>query len=294
MGKLGLSGMLGSGVKRVFAVVFVIALIAILLLPRQTQGLLEGISHPVAQFVAIPIQGFASLDMSIRESWNHYIALQGVYEQNLELQQEVDRLNARISQLHEQIIVSEQLASLMNFQEQAGMKTVAARVIGRNATNWYQAIIIDKGLEDGIRNQMGVVTTAGVVGRVVNVNPSTAVVLLLTDPNIAVAGMIQRSRDEGIAQGTAQGAVRMKYVPPLSTVEVGDMVVTSGLTGDYPRGLPIGRVGRLEKGDADLFLAAEIHPMVDFAKLEGVLVVTESGQSANLTVLPTTVTAQQP
>ena len=129
--------------------------------------------------------------------------------------------------LHEQMIVSEQLSSLMNFQKQAAMKTVAARVIGRNATNWYRAIIIDKGIENGIKKQMGVVTTTGVVGRVVNVNPSTAVVLLLTDPNIAVAGMIQRSRDEGIAQGTAQGAVRMKYLPPLSTVEVGDMVVTS-------------------------------------------------------------------
>ena len=292
MGKLGLSVILGSGVKRAFVVIFAIALIAILLLPRQTQGILEGISHPVAQFLAIPIQGLASLDLSLRDSWNRYIALQGVYEQNFELQQEVKRLNARISQLHEQMIVSEQLADLMNFQKQAAMKTVAARVIGRNATNWYRAIIIDKGLENGIKKQMGVVTTTGVVGRVVNVNPSTAVVLLLTDPNIAVAGMIQRSRDEGIAQGTAQGAVRMKYLPPLSTVEVGDMVVTSGLTGDYPRGLPIGRVGRLEQGDAELFQAAEIHPMVDFAKLEGVLVVTESGQSTDSTFLPVTAAPQ--
>ncbi len=288
MGKLGFSGILSSGVRRTFLVILILVVIVILLLPRQTQGLLEGIAHPVAQFLSIPIQGLASVDLSIRDTWNRYIALQGVYEQNLQLQQEVEQLTAQVSQLREQMIVSEQLAQMMDFQKQATMETVAARVIGRNATNWYRAIIIDKGREHGIQKEMGVVTSTGVVGRVVNVNPSTAVVLLLMDPNVAIAGMIQRSRDEGIVQGTTQGLVRMKYLPPLSTVEVGDMVVTSGLTGDYPRGLPIGRIHRLEKGDAELFQSTEIHPMVDFSKIEGVLVVTESGQLTDSEPLSTT------
>ncbi|GJL62363.1 MAG: cell shape-determining protein MreC [Nitrospirales bacterium] len=286
MSKSGLTGIVSSGVRRVFLVILTAAVILILLLPRQTQGILDGISHPVAQFLAVPIQGLSSLDFSIRDIWNRYLALQGVYEQNLQLQQEVDQLTAKISQLREQMIVSEQLSVMLDFQEQASMGTVAARVIGRNATNWYRAIIIDKGSEHGISKEMGVVATTGVVGRVVNVNPSTAIVLLLTDPNIAIAGMIQRSRDEGIVQGTAQGFVRMKYLPPLSTIEIGDMVVTSGLTGDYPRGLPIGHVRQLETGDAELFQSAEIHPMVDFSKLEGVLVVTASGQLTDSELLP--------
>ncbi|WP_447969738.1 rod shape-determining protein MreC [Nitrospira sp. M1] len=286
MSKSGLAGMVSSGVRRVFLVILIAAVLVILLLPRQTQGLLDGISHPVAQILAVPIQGLSSLDFSIRDTWNHYLALQGVYEQNLQLQEEIDQLHAKMSQLQEQMIVSEQLSAMLDFQEHALMETVAARVIGRNATNWYRAIIIDKGSEDGILNEMGVVAATGVVGRVVNVNPSTAIVLLLTDPNIAIAGMIQRSRDEGIVQGTAQGFVRMKYLPPLSTIEIGDVVVTSGLTGDYPRGLPIGRVRQLETGDAELFQSAEIHPMVDFSKLEGVLVVTSSGQLADSELLP--------
>ncbi|GJL50551.1 rod shape-determining protein MreC [Candidatus Nitrospira salsa] len=286
MSKSGLTGIVSSGVRRVFLVILTAAVILILLLPRQTQGILDGIRHPVAQFLAVPIQGLSSLDFSIRDVWNRYLALQGVYEQNLQLQQEVDQLNAKISQLREQMIVSEQLSVMLDFQEQASMGTVAARVIGRNATNWYRAIIIDKGSEHGISKEMGVVAATGVVGRVVNVNPSTAIVLLLTDPNIAIAGMIQRSRDEGIVQGTAQGFVRMKYLPPLSTIEIGDMVVTSGLTGDYPRGLPIGHVRQLETGDAELFQSAEIHPMVDFSKLEGVLVVTASGQLTDSELLP--------
>ncbi|GJL54991.1 MAG: hypothetical protein NPIRA02_21230 [Nitrospirales bacterium] len=286
MSKSGLTGIVSSGVRRVFLVILIAAVLVILLLPRQTQGLLDGISHPVAEILAVPIQALSSLDFSIRDTWNHYLALQGVYEQNLQLQEEIDQLHAKMSQLQEQLIVSEQLSALLNFQEDALMETVAARVIGRNATNWYRAIIIDKGSEDGISNEMGVVAATGVVGRVVNVNPSTAIVLLLTDPNIAIAGMIQRSRDEGIVQGTTQGLVRMKYLPPLSTIEMGDVVVTSGLTGDYPRGLPIGHIRQLETGDAELFQSADIQPLVDFSKLEGVLVVTSSGQLQDSELLP--------
>ena len=197
-------------------------------------------------------------------------------------------MNARVSQLREQIIVSDQLAQMLDYQKIAPMETVAARVIGRNATNWYRGIIIDKGSQQGIQEEMGVITTTGVVGRVINVNPSTAIVLLLPDPNMALAGMIQRSRDEGIVQGTAQGFVRMKYLPPLSQVKMGDLVVTSGLNEDFPRGLLIGHVSRLEKSDAELFQLAGIQPIVDFSKLEGVLVVTSSGQLPPSETVPTT------
>ncbi len=286
MSKVNLTVIFGSGVTRVLLAVLSITVVVILLLPRQTQGIFEGVSHPVAQFMAIPIQTLASFDYGIRDAWNRYLALQGVYEQNLELQNEVQQLQSRVSQLREQIIVSDQLGHMLDFQAVAPMETVAARVIGRNATNWYRAIIIDKGSQHGIKTEMGVVTETGVVGRVINVNPSTAIVLLLTDPNVAMAGMIQRSRDEGIVQGTAQGFVRMKYLPPLSKVEIGDLVVTSGLNEDYPRGLLIGHVHRLEKGDADLFQLAEIHPIVDFSKLEGVLVITSSGQLPGSDLLP--------
>ncbi|MGB0908798.1 MAG: rod shape-determining protein MreC [Nitrospirales bacterium] len=287
MSKLSLSVIFGSRVTRALLGILSVTVVVMLLLPRQSQGIFEGISHPVAQVMALPIQTLASFDHGIRETWNHYLALQGVYEQNLQLQKEILDLNARVSQLREQIIVSDQLAKMLDFQKIAPMETVAARVIGRNATNWYRGIIIDKGRQQGIQNEMGVVTTTGVVGRVINVNPSTAVVLLLPDPNVALAGMIQRSRDEGIVQGTAQGFVRLKYLPPLSQVEIGDLVVTSGLNEDFPRGLLIGHVSRLRKSDAELFQLAEIQPMVDFSKLEGVLVVTSSGQLPHSEVLPT-------
>jgi rod shape-determining protein MreC len=135
-------------------------------------------------------------------------------------------------------------------------------------------MIINKGARDGIHPEMGVITDAGVVGRVVRVNPTTAIVLLLSDPNVAITGMIQNTRDEGIIQGTPQGIIHMKYLPPLSSVHPGDSVVTSGLTGDFPRGLQIGWIQQVTKADTDLFQLGEIDPIVDFSKLEGVLVIT--------------------
>ena len=287
MTRPGLTGMVTPGVRRVVLVALACVVIVILLLPRQTQKILDAIRDPVSFVLAVPIQILASFDHGVSDMWNRYIALQDVYDHNLELQKKVEQLEATVSQLREQTIVSEQLGHLLDFQQLAPMETIAARVIGRNATNWYRALIIDKGQQHGLEEEMGVVTHAGVVGRVIKVNPSTAVVLLLTDPNVAMAGMIQRSRDEGIVQGTAQGTVRMKYLPPLSQVEVGDIVVTSGLTGDFPRGLQIGRIRQLENADADLFQSVQLELLVDYSKLEGVLVVISSGSLGTSEIMTT-------
>ena len=282
MSRTGSTLNISAGIRRALLVVLALVIALILFLPRQTQTFLEGLGSPVAQLMTVPIQWLATWDRSIRESWNHYLALQGVHEQNLALRQEIQELEGEISQLREQATVSEQLTQLLEFQEEAPLDTVAAQVIGRNATNWYRALILNKGEDQGIRKNMGVIAQAGVVGRVVKTTPFTSIVLLLTDPNAAVTGMIQRTRDEGIVQGTTQGYVRMKYIPPLSPIQIDDIVATSGLTGDFPRGLPIGRIRQIEKADADLFQSAEVQPIIDFSKLEGVLVIISTKQSANL------------
>ncbi|MCS7051888.1 MAG: rod shape-determining protein MreC, partial [Thermomicrobium sp.] len=135
-------------------------------------------------------------------------------------------------------------------------------------------VVLDKGEQDGIRTEMGVITQSGAVGRVVKTRSSSSVVLLITDPHNAVTGLIQRTRDEGIIEGTFEGTVRMKYIPLLSTVQVGDPVVTSGLTGGFPRGVPIGTITNIHKDESELFQTADVRPDVDFTKLEEVLVVT--------------------
>jgi len=221
-----------------------------------------------------PLHGVAAIQDSVGETWNHYIALQHVWEDNQRLKQEIQQLQGEQNRLREQAILTREFQKLSLYQATAPMTTLPARIIGRNASNWYQAMIINKGTRDGIHAEMGVITDAGVVGRVVRVNPTTSVVLLLSDPNVAITGMIQTSRDEGIIQGTPQGNIHMKYLPPLSPVQVGDVVVTSGLTKDFPRGLHIGHIQQITKAATDLFQSGEITPIVDFSKLEGVLVVT--------------------
>ena len=216
----------------------------------------------------------ASVQDSVSETWDHYIALQNVREDNQHLRQEIQRLKGEQNLLREQTIIATQFQHLLTYQDTLPLTTLPARIIGRNASNWYRAMIINKGARDGIHPEMGVITDAGVVGRVVRVNPTTAIVLLLSDPNVAITAMIQNTRDEGIIQGTPQGIIHMKYLPPLSPFHPGDPVVTSGLTDDFPRGLQIGRIKQVTKADTDLFQLGEIEPTVDFSKLEGVLIIT--------------------
>ncbi len=263
----------GSGVKRVSVAVLAVAFVVFALLPQQSQFLFHTIGGPLADLVAIPVKGMATLDRTLREWWVQYIALQGLAQQNRELRETVQQLRGEVNRLREQTYMAERLASLLEFQKDKSVRTVAARVIGRSASNWYQGVILNKGEEDGIREQMGVMTPAGVVGRIVRISGSTSIALLTIDPNVAITGIVQRTRDEGMVQGTSQGLVRMKYIPPLSPVKTGDAVVTSGLTGGFPRGVLIGEVARVEESEDGLFRTAEIEPAVKFRRLDEVLIV---------------------
>ncbi|MXX10232.1 MAG: rod shape-determining protein MreC [Nitrospira sp. SB0677_bin_15] len=263
----------GSGVMRVSVAVLAIAFVALALLPQQSQFFFHVLGEPLAGLVAVPVKGMATLDRTLREWWMQYIALQGLSQQNRQLRETVQQLNGEVNRLREQAYMAERLASLLEFQEDKSVRTVAARVIGRSVSNWYQGAILNKGEDDGIQEQMGVMTPAGVAGRIVRTSRSASIALLTTDPNLVIAGMIQRTRDEGMVQGTSQGLVRMKYLPPLSSVKTGDAVVTSGLTGGFPRGVLIGEVDHVEESEDGLFRTAQIVPVVQSRHLDEVLIV---------------------
>ena len=230
--------------------------------------------------VSVPLEAIASIDSSLADRWAQYVALQGVREENQQLRKENEWLRGQHSQLRESAAATERLTALLQFKEQALPTMIAAQVIGRDATNRYRTIILNKGEGDGIKPDMGVVTPAGVVGRIVKTTGASSVVLLVTDPNNAIAGLIQRTRDEGIVEGTQQGLAQLKYIPLLSTLRDGDRVVTSGLIGDFPRGLMIGTITRIDKQEGALFQSAELMPEVDVGRVEEVLVIqTSYGQS---------------
>lgn len=269
-----------SGARRLAFVCFALLLAALFLFPGQIQGLLQYLGGPVGHVARIPLEVIASIDTGIANRWQQYVVLQGVWEENQQLRKDIEWLRGQNSQLRELAAATERLTALLEFKEQALPTMVAARVIGRDTTNRYQAIILNKGESDGIKPDMGVITPAGVVGRIVKTTGASSVVLLVTDPNNAIAGLIQRTRDEGIVEGTQQGLAQLKYLPLLSTLRDGDRVVTSGLVGDFPRGLAIGTITHIDKQEGALFQSAELMPEVDVGRVEEVLVIQASyGQS---------------
>ena len=268
-----------SGPKRVILILLLFLLAVVFVLPTQSQGLLQNMGGPVADVVSFPLAGLAALRSSMDELWSGYVALKDVHAENERLRRQIEALKGQNNELREAAAATDRLASLLRFREQEWPRTVAARVIGRDATNWYRGILLDKGERDGIAQDMGVITQAGMVGRVVKTTAISSVVLLVTDPNTAVTALIQRTRDEGLVTGTPRGLLRMKYIPLLSTVQEGDIVVTSGLVGSLPKGLMIGVVKRIEGSQDDLFQSAELVPVVDFSKLEEVLVITAARPS---------------
>src|SRR5262245_30994199 len=226
---------------------FALLLLALFLFPSQNQGLLQYLDGPIGQIVRIPLEAIASLDQGLSSLWQRYVALQGIEEENERLKQDIEWFKGENNQLREAASATGRLKELLQFKQQALPVLVAAEVIGRDTSNWYRSVILNKGENDGIQPDMGVITPAGVVGRVVKTNNATSIVLLVTDPNNAIAGLIQRTRDEGIVEGTHQGLAKLKYIPLLSSVREGDRVVTSGLVGGFPRGLALGTITRIEK-----------------------------------------------
>ena len=261
------------GTKRLAVVLFALLLAALFLLPSQSQGILQFLGGPLGQVLSVPLEVFSSLDRGMMEIWDGYVALRGIREENRQLRKELEFVQGQNNQLREAAVATQRLEAILDFKQKSIPDMVAAQVIGRDATNWYRGIILNKGEQDGVHAEMGVVTPAGVVGRVVKATSSSSVVLLMTDPNNAIAALVQGTRDEGIVEGTRNGRARMKYIPLLSTVHPGDRVITSGLTGSFPRGLAIGVMTHIEKEEGDLFRSAELEPEVDMTKLDEVLVI---------------------
>ena len=275
-----------AGGKRAILLLLALLITALLLLPESRQEPVLALGRHMAAAVSIPLRALEWVNQGVDGMWTRYAALQHVREENFTLRQEIARLRQENMRMHETAAASTRLRDLLELKERLPYPTISAQVVGRDPSNWYRSIVINKGTGDGLTVDMGVVTPAGIIGRIVKAYDRFAIVLLLIDPNNAVTGLVQRTRDEGIVEGTEKGLTRIKYLPLLSTVKVGDQVVTSGLAGGFPRGLPIGTITKIERREAELFLSAEIAPDTDFAKIEEVLVVTSPRESTQLPPMP--------
>jgi rod shape-determining protein MreC len=216
----------------------------------------------------------AALVQGTRNLWRDYVDLRHLREENKHLQAEVAVLQRRIDQLKEQSLETQRLQRLLAMREitQAGFLT--ARVVGKDATNWFKTILLDRGSQEGVRRNQPVLAPDGLVGRVVEVTPTSAKVQLLTDPVSAVGGLVQRTRVTGIVSGNLGAGARVRYLPLLADVVVGDEVVTSGMGGVFPKGIPVGRITAVERRSGALFQEASLQSLVDLGRLEEVMILT--------------------
>jgi rod shape-determining protein MreC len=188
------------------------------------------------------------------------------------LQRHLVTLAARSVRLDEVEQENERLRALLEFRGRLAGEVIAAAVIGRDATGLARTLTIGKGERDGVIKGAAVLAPAGVVGQVFLVGATTARVLLITDHNSGLDAIVQRTRARGIIEGAVAEGCALKYVKRTEDLVAGDVIVTSGVDGIFPRGLPVGRIDVVDKRGQGLFQDATVTPFVDFERLEEVLV----------------------
>jgi rod shape-determining protein MreC len=208
----------------------------------------------------------------VRNGWSGYLDLRRVRDENAGLRQALQSLEVRLQEEHALAQRTDNLRQLLELKERSGLETVAAEIIAGPASPEFRTMTIDKGSSDGLEANMAVISPAGVVGRVILSSLGAAKVQLLIDRNAAAGALIERTRVQGVVTGVGDGSLRMEYVPGLAEVKPGDLVVTSGIDGIYPKGFVIGTIDSVDRGPGS-YHEIVVKPAVDVTRLEEVLVV---------------------
>jgi rod shape-determining protein MreC len=201
--------------------------------------------------------------------------------ENAELRARNESLQLQLLASSEAGLENRRLREMLRLKEQTSQRAIAARVIGRDASNWWKSIQIDRGTQDGVRENLPVVNAHGIVGKTVAVTKGEARVLLLVDPNCKVSALLQDSREHGVVAGVetafaGQPRCRMTYVNRAAEVRVGEPVISSGLGGVFPKGILIGTVlAAALNSQTGMYQDIEVKPAVDFHRLEEVMVIVE-------------------
>jgi rod shape-determining protein MreC len=200
-----------------------------------------------------------------------------VRAENRNLKAQIERMSLEQVRISQDADQARRLQALLAFKEQFISQTMAAQVIGSSGSEQSRSVFIDKGYNNGIRPDMAVITADGIVGKVLRAdpaNPHVSQVLLIDDQTSGVGAILDKTRLQGILRGTPAGEVVLEKVMSDETVSAGEMVLTSGGDGIFPKGLVAGRVTKVTQG-SDLFLNIHVRPAADLSRLEEVLVVTK-------------------
>lgn len=264
-----------SGVPRSLIVLVVLSLVMFVL------GVQEGEAGPlhsvrgVFQTITTPVRYLGSVVSSPLSGMANVVTNLTASEETLsDLKSENEQLKAEVSRLSEYEQQATTLTELLSIRNTYNLTSTAASVIANSTDSWSSTITIDKGSSTGITVGMPVSSSTGIIGQVSEVGLTTSVVRLITDENSGVSAMVQSSRAQGSLVGSADGTLRLTLVRTDQQVNVGDMIVTSGLGGVYPRGLPLGTVSNITKTSGAMYYEITVEPLSNIRSLENVLVIT--------------------
>lgn len=215
-----------------------------------------------------------TLDRGV-SAFQNYVFLLGTRRENLILLDENRKLLNEIASLRETQQENSRLRQLLAFQEKSELQTVVARVIGRDVSSEYRALRLNRGENSGIQKDMAVVTSEGVVGRVLRTTPDTADVVTVVDTLSAVDAIDERSRARGIVEGLSDDLCQLRFALRIDDIAINDVLISSGLGGIFPKGVPVGIVSKVTKQPYGITQDVEVRPAVDFSKLEEVLVIVK-------------------
>ncbi len=257
---------------RILLLVTILVIVGLLLLASMLGGRF-GAAHQLTLDFIGPIQsGVTRVVAGVTALKDDYIALWNVRADNKRLQALVDKYLKELGEYREGYSTNLYLEELLEFKDKLSFQPLAARVVGKEPAYWYQTIVVDRGRKDDVLEGMIVLAPSGVVGQVIHTSEHYSKVLLANAPSSAIDAMIQKNRTRGILKGAGEQGYVLHYVLKNADVEEGDYIVTAGIGGIFPAGIPLGRVSKIHKKKRGMFQEIEVQPHVDFQKLEFVFI----------------------
>ena len=246
---------------------------SVLSLSLKRSPALSKIQEMVVSMTAPGLEGLEYVGRSAKQLWQGYFYLVGVRRQNAELQRQLEEFKQREVHFQEAQQALTRLEALLDLKRQVALPVIGARVIAYDPTLWSRSAIINQGKAQGVKEGLPVLAPQGIVGRIVVVYPEYSKVMLIVDRKSGADAMVQRTRARGILKGKGGNRCSLEFVPKSADVQVGDLVLASGLVGLYPKGLVFGKVTAANKKNPGVFQEIEVTPNVDLSTLEEVLVV---------------------
>jgi len=275
----GLLGFFTFDLRKVFLVIAVVV-VPLMAVNMQRNSEEELWFTKPFSFLGGVIQGaYSSFSSGVRGTTAMYLDLINIKTENRALKIEISELRAQLGAMTELKVENERLNKLLGFRQNSNMDLLAAKVVGKDLLLDHQTLSVNRGTNHGVKKNMAALTVGGVVGYVFKADRFTSQILLLTDRYAAIDSLVQRSRARGIVEGNSRDLAVLKYVKRGDDVQIGDLVVTSGMYNVFPKGFPVGIVKQINKSQYGMTQELELTPAVDPLNLEELFIVLNANQA---------------